>query len=72
MIETLMAIVMLPLLAVYIAVNIVAELARVVMSGMLEGGAWIDRRLGTDHLFRRVRMIPGSWARRVMRWMGRD
>lgn len=72
MIETLVAIVMLPLLVVYIAVNIVAEIVRMAMACMLEVGAWIDRRLGTDHLFYRFRHIPGSWVNRLARLMGRQ
>ena len=72
MFETLMGVLLLIPLAVYIVLCVVAEVLRSALEAAMHSAAWLDRRLGTDHMWRRVRMMRGSWVKRLLRWMGRD
>ena len=72
MIESVIGFLLLPVLAVYIGINIVAEILRASMATLMDLGAWIDSRLSTRWSRRRVRLFPGWLVTTLKRWMGRD
>lgn len=72
MIETVIGALLLPALALYICLNIVAEILRVAIMALMNFGAWIDNRLSTRWSRRRVKLFPGWVVIVLKRWMGRE
>ena len=72
MIETVIAILLLPVLVLYICLNIVAEILRVVMAALMDAGMWIDNRLSTNWSHKHVKLFPGWLVVTLKSWMGRD